>query len=161
MDPVGDGVEQVGLAQTGFPVDEEGVIAVGGVFGHGQGGGVGKFIGRAHDEALKGIVLGAGHEGAVVHRLGGLGELLQLALAQDHHVKFGGKELVEGLFDGGKIAGEDDVPLEIGGCVEDEAVGVQGDGLGVVEPGVDGGGGHVRLHEGEYFSPDVRWRIHE
>ena len=120
VDAVGDGVEQVGLAQAGFAVDEQGIIAVGGIFSHSQSGGMGKFVGRAYHEALEGIVLGAGHEGAVVHRFCGLGELLQFSLPQDHHVKLGGKEFVQGLFDGGEIAGKDDITLEIGGGMEDK-----------------------------------------
>ena len=144
----------MGLAQAGLAVDEQRVVALAGVVGHGQGGGVGEFVGGAHHEALKGIVLGAGEEGAV-HGLGGLGEVVQLPFAQDLHLEVGGKELVKGLLDIGDIALADDVPLEVGGRVDDEAVLLQGHGGAVVKPGVDRRGGHVRFHEGENLGPYV------
>ena len=151
VDGVGDGVKQVGLAQAGLAVDEQGVIAVARVVGHRPGGGVGKFVGRAHHEPLEGILLRAGEKAA----LGGLLIGVQLALGEDHHVEVGGEQLVEGFLDEGDIPGGDDVPFEACGGVEDEAVLLQGDGGGVVEPGVDGGGGHVGLHQLQHLGPDV------
>ena len=56
---------------------------------------------------------------------------------------------------GGQIAGDDDVPLEGGGGVEDELVLLQSHGHRVVKPGVDGGGGHLPLQQGQYFFPDI------
>ena len=154
---VGDGIEQMGLAQAGLAVDKEGVVAVARIFGHGQGGGVGEFVGGAHHEALEGVVLGAGHEGRVGGGPGIGGELLQLPLSQDDHFEIRGEKFVQGLFNGGKVTGKDDVPFEIGWGVEDKAVGIHGDRLCVVKPGIDGGWGHVRLHEGEHLGPDIGW----
>lgn len=54
----------------------------------------------------------------------------------------------------------DDVPFEVGRRVQDEGILVQGDGDGVVEPGVDGGGGHLPLHQGEHLGPDISRGIH-
>ena len=154
VDFVGDGVEQVGLAQAGLAVDEQRVVALARVFGHGQGGGVGELVGGTYHEALEGVVLGAGEEGAV-HGLGGLGEVVQLPLAQDLHLEVGGEELVQGLLDIGDIAFADDVTLEVGGRMDDEAVLLQGHGGAVVKPGVDGCRGHVRFHEGENLGPYI------
>ena len=156
---VGEGValDVDGLAQAGLAVDEQGVVGLGGVFGHRQGRRVGKFVGGTHHEPLKGILLGTGEKDVV-----GLTfpEILQLPLPQHHHLEVGGKELVQGLLDGGQIAGDDDVPLEVRGGVEHKPVGVQRHGLGVVKPGVDRGGGHVPLHEGEHLGPDIGREIH-
>ena len=44
--------------------------------------------------------------------------------------------------------------------MENELVLIQGQGHRVVKPGVNGGGGHVRFHEGEHFGPDIRGGIH-
>ena len=59
---VGDGVEQVSLTQTAGAVDEERVIGLSGSVRHGDTGGVGKLIGGAHNEVLKGILEIEGRE---------------------------------------------------------------------------------------------------
>ena len=157
VDLVGDGVQQVGLAQAGLAVDEQGVVGLGGPLGHRLGRRVGEFVGRAHHEPLKGVLLGARQKDIVGFFLA---EVLQLALSQDYHLEVGGEELVERLLDHGQIAGHDDVPLEVGGGVEHKPVGVQRHGGGVVKPGVDRGGGHIPLHEGEHLGPDIGREIH-
>ena len=158
VDGVGDGVQQVGLAQTGLPIDEQGVIALARVVGHRPGGGVGKFVGGAHHEALEGVLLGAGEE-VVFFRL--LLILIQFSLGKNSHLHITGEQVPQGGLDFGDIAGGDDVPLEAGGRVEDEAVVLQGDGGGVVEPGIDGGGSHIGLHQSDDLGPDIGGRIHE
>ena len=157
VDGVGDGVQQVGLAQTGLPIDEQGVIALARVVGHRPGGGVGKFVGGAHHEALEGVLLGAGEEIVLLR----LAVLVQLPLGEHHHVHVAGEQLPQGGLDLPHVAGGDDVPLEAGGRVEDETVVLQGDSGGVVKPGVDGGGGHIRLHQSDDLGPDIGGRIHE
>ena len=54
LQPVSDGVEQVSLAQTRVPIDEQGVIVGAGPFGHGVGGGIGQLVAGAHHIGLKG-----------------------------------------------------------------------------------------------------------
>ena len=51
---VADGVEQVGLAETGVAVNEEGVVGTAGRFRHGLGGGVRQAVRRGGDEVLEG-----------------------------------------------------------------------------------------------------------
>ena len=51
----GDGLEQVGLAQAGVAVDEQGVPAPGRHLGHGLGGGVGEAVGPTDHEVLEGV----------------------------------------------------------------------------------------------------------
>ena len=111
VDGVGDGVQQVGLAQAGLPVDEQGVVALARVVGHRPGGGVGKFVGGAHHEALEGVLLGAGEEVVLLR----LAVLVQFPLGEHHHVHVAGKQLPQGGLDLPHVAGGDDVPLEAGG----------------------------------------------
>ena len=153
---VGDGVEQMGLAQSRLSVDKQGIVGLPWPVGHREGGGVGELVGGPHHEPLEGILLRTRHKGIP----GALALLLQLALAQHDHLEVSGKELPQGLLNGGEVAGEDNIPLKVGGCVEHEAVFVQGDGACVVKPGVNGGGGHIPLHEREYLRPDIGWQIH-
>src|SRR5438552_14741894 len=48
-----DRVQEVGLAQTGGAVDEEGVVRPGGGLGDGQGGGVGETRSEEHTSELQ------------------------------------------------------------------------------------------------------------
>ena len=54
-DAVGDGVDQVGLAQARVAVDQKGIVGFRRRVGHGPGGGVGKLVGFAHHEVFKGV----------------------------------------------------------------------------------------------------------
>ena len=157
MDGVGDGVQKVGLAQAGFAIDEQGIVALPRVVGHRTGGGVGEFVGGAHHEALEGVLLGAGEE-VIFLRL--LLVLVQLPLGEDGHVHVTGKQLPQSGLNLGDIAGGDDVPLEAGRGVEDEAVILQRHSSGVVKPSIDGGGGHVGLHQADHLGPYICGRIH-
>ena len=157
MDGVGDGVQKVGLAQAGLAVDKQWVITLSRIVGHRPGGGVSKFVGGAHHEALEGVLLGAGEE-VVFFRL--LLILIQFSLGKNSHLHITGEQVPQGGLDFGDIAGGDDVPLEAGGGVEDEAVILQRHGGGVVKPGIDGGGGHVGLHQADHLGPYICGRIH-
>ena len=55
-DEVAHGVHEVGFAQAHVAIDEQGVIDLAGLFGHGQGCGVGEVIGRADHEVIEGIL---------------------------------------------------------------------------------------------------------
>ena len=140
VDGVGDGVEQMGLAQAGGPVDEQGVIAHSRVLRRLPGGGVGEFVGRAHYKPVEGVLLRAGEKIALLWPVLEAGELI---LCEDRELKVGGEQLAEGVLDGGGVAGGDNVPFEPGGAVQHKAALLQRDGLGVVKPGVHGGGGHL------------------
>ena len=112
VDGVGNGVEQVGFAQTGFPVDEEGVVILRRVLCHCQGGGVGQLVGVAHHEAFEGVFLGAWQK---TGRGLGFLELGFPLLPQDHHVQVGGEQVVQGPFDVLCVPGYEDIPLELRG----------------------------------------------
>ena len=157
VDLVGDGVEQMGLAQAGLPEDEHGVVTHARVVRHRPGGGVGKFVGGAHHEPLKGVFLRPRKK---IVLLGVLLKAGQLVLGQDDHFKLCGKQLVERVLDQREVAGDDDVPLQAGGTVQDKTRLLQTDGGGVVEPGVPGGGCHVRLHQGGHLFPHFGGGVH-
>jgi hypothetical protein len=53
---VPDGVQQVGLAQPGSPVDEERVVGLGRGLGHGHRGRVGEPVGRPDHEPFEGVL---------------------------------------------------------------------------------------------------------
>ena len=67
---------------------------------------------------------------------------------------------MEGLLNGGEIAGGNDVPLETGGRVDGKAGFVQRDGDRIVKPGVNGGFGHLISHQGDYLIPHFRSGVH-
>ena len=52
---VADRLHEVGLAQTRRAADEEGVVAVGGLVGDVEGGGMGELVRGADDEVLEGV----------------------------------------------------------------------------------------------------------
>ena len=56
-DAPADGIDQMGLAQAAAAVQEQGVIAFGGVIGHRPCGGVRQAVAAAHHEGLEGIFL--------------------------------------------------------------------------------------------------------
>ena len=126
------------------------------IIGHRPGGGMGKFVGGAHHEALKGVLLRS-RDQIVFFRLL---VSVKLPLGEHSHLKFGGEQLPQGVLDGGQIPAGDDIPFEGGGGVEDEAVPLQFHRSGVVKPGVDGGGGHLVLHQGQYLGPDISGWVH-
>ena len=80
LDLVGDGIEQVRLAEAGLAVDEQGVIGVGGVIRDGAGGGKRVLVRRTDDEFIERILRVELDEIAVFLVLG---VLRQLGLVED------------------------------------------------------------------------------
>ena len=150
--PVGDGVEQVGLAQPRLAVDKQGVIGPARLVGHLHSGGEGEFVGGAHHKSVEGVLLEGGVPG-----LGGAGLAVLVPLLGEHqghrHVK--GEQLPQSVFHRGQKPGADDVALKFGGDAENEAALIQSHRLHVAKPGFDGHGGHVLLHQSLYFFPYV------
>ena len=68
---------------------------------------------------------------------------------------------MEGLLYHRQKAGVDDVPLEVRGDAQDKPGVLQGNGLGVSKPGINGDGGHIRLHQSFNFIPDIGSGFHE
>ena len=88
-----------------------------------------------------------------------LTRLLQLSLPQNGDLHVGGEKLLQSLLDVGDIAGDNDVLLKVGRGIEDQTVGGQLHRLGLVKPGIQGGGGQVLLHESEDCFPDLGGRV--
>ena len=53
-DLVGDGIDQMGLAEAAVTVDKEGIVPLGGFFRDGLGCGMGKLVAAADNEGIKG-----------------------------------------------------------------------------------------------------------
>ena len=157
VDGVGDGVEQMGLAQAGLPVDEQGVVVLRRVLGYRQGGGVGQLVGVAHHEALEGVFLRSRQKPGDLLGILVLGLLL---LLQDHHVDLGGEELEEGFLDLLPIPVVEDPLLKLCRDRQDELVLVQRHCLNVGKPGGDGGLRQVLFQNGEHSLPNFRGGVH-
>src|SRR5699024_7806073 len=56
-DVVTDGVQEMGLAESGLPVNDQRVISLAGSFGHGHGSGMREAVGRTDDEVFEDIAL--------------------------------------------------------------------------------------------------------
>ena len=83
MGGVADGVQQVGLAQAHPAVEEERVVGLARVFGHGHAGGVRQAVAGADHEVFKGV---AGIQG-------------DIGLADDRANDFGGFRVTLGFDD--------------------------------------------------------------
>ena len=64
-----DGMHQVGLAQPHASIQEQGVIGLAGILGHGLTGGMGIVVGGAHHKGIKGIFMVQGIFAGISHRL--------------------------------------------------------------------------------------------
>ena len=80
----------------------------------GQGGGVGQFVGVAHHEPFKGVLLRPRQKAG--DRLP-FAVLLLLLLAENYHLQLRGEEIIEGLLDIPYIPGGHDFPLKVRGHV--------------------------------------------
>ena len=151
-DAVGDGVEQMGLAHAGGAVDEQGVIHLSGVFGHGDGGAVGEPVGGAHHKIIKGEL------GVKVHGGDGLSlvaEGVPFLVPKDQELGVGIKDFLQGILHEARTPAADNVPSEIGGGVENQVVFVQLHHLRIVEPGGNRDRSQTLLHVAEDLRPDI------
>ena len=135
LDDVGDGVDQVGLAKAGVPVNEEGVVILGGMLRHRHGGGVGQLVGGAHHKGLKGELVGGK---AVTLLFGAAAELRVRQVVQNTDLEIHGEEIPDRILDVFHEKVFNVAPLEIVGAVENEGISADVHGLQLVEPGVDG-----------------------
>ena len=91
-DYVGNGVQQVRLAQAGVAVDQQGVVVLGGMLRHCHGGGVGQLVAGAYHEGIEGELCG-GEPLADVRGDHLPVELSQFVHIQDLHLKLHGKHI--------------------------------------------------------------------
>ena len=152
---VGDGLEQVGLAQSGCGVDEEGVVGVPGVGGHGGGGGVSDLVGGTDHEVVE-------REGALEHGSGacdgrrrrraglgggdGIGRIFRIVvgLDDDFHLNATPRDLFDGAREGRVVVGVQRLAGDVVVDGEDQLAGAHFDGADLGEPllvGLRGEGG--------------------
>ena len=138
---MGDGVEQMGLAQAGVPVDEQGVIVHARPVGHGVGGSVGQLVAGAHYIGLKGERPGV----LQVSRVVGFDAVIggQLIVVEDLDLKIRGEQIPQGVPDIGQKPGLNGFLLEFVAAVQHESRILHSDHVHLVKPGVDGGGGQL------------------
>ena len=157
-DDVGDGVDQVGLAKAGVPVDQQGVVVLGRMLRNRHRRRVGQLVGGAHHEGLEG-------ELPALHQGGRLLLLLILVAAQPLVVQkpyrhVGGEDVLESRLDIGEEPVLDIGALEVVGTVEHQGIPLQGHHRGVVKPGLDGGLRQLLPESGQYHGPDIGNRLH-
>ena len=155
---MGDGVEEVGLAQSRVAVNEEGIVVLAGSVSHRPGGGAGQLVGGAHHEGLEG-------ELPALHQGGGLLLLLVLVAAQPfvvqetyRHIR--GEDVLEPRLDIPEETVLNVAALKVVGTVEHQGVPLQGHHRGVVEPGLDGGLRQLLPQSGQNHGPDIGNRLH-
>ena len=151
-------MEQMGLAQAGLPIDKQGIVGPPWLVGHLLRGGEGKTVGGSHHEALKGVALRVPPRGAGGGGLAGVD--VPLLREEQSHVHVKGEQLLQCRLHPGLEPGADDVPLEVSGHAQHQPGVLQGHGLHIPKPGVDGDSGHAALHQAFYFFPDVGSRSH-
>ena len=146
LDLVGDGIEQVRLAEAGLAIDEQGVIGVGGVIRDGAGGGKRVLVRRTDDEFIERILRVELDEIAVFLVLG---VLRQLGLVKDDDLDLRLELVAHGLADLIDIALDDHVLAERRRRVDDELAFRQLDDLGIVKIRGDRNGRGMLLQIGK------------
>ena len=156
MDGVADGQQQVGLAEPGVSVDEQRVVGLARILGHGGGGRVGEAVGVADDEVVEGIArhLGQGIVAAL------MGHFAQLVLGDDQDLELLGEEVVERGLDAVREALLQDILLELRRGAQDQTAVVELGGRTVGEPGVHGGLRELTGQDVQNLLPDVVNGIH-
>ena len=96
-DDVGDGIDQMGLAQAGVPVDQQGVVVLSRMLRHGDGGGISQLVGRAHHEGLECELRGSEPLTLAVRAV--ILELCVIQVVQNLHFKIRGENVVKGGLD--------------------------------------------------------------
>ena len=82
------------------------------------------------------------------------------SLSQYRYLDISGKKLPQGLLDIGQVAGGDDIPLKVRWGIKGQPVGGEGEGFGVVKPGIQRGGGKGTLHQRQDPVPNLGGGIH-
>ena len=112
----------MGLAHTGRAVDKQGVIDLTGGIGNGNGGAVGKAVGRTHHEIFKGELRIKIHGGGnIILFLVGL----HFRVAEHDDLGIGVEYFFQGVFDNLGIAAADDFHPEFRRRVEDQLLLIQ------------------------------------
>ena len=123
----------MGLAEAGVSVDEERVIGLAGVFRDGYRGGVGKLVGAADDEIIKGVAV---HLGKRVFGLLLKLKVVYLISCEDEQVKVTREEIGQHSLDALAESAVYDVSLKLRRRMQHEPAILNIDRGAVREPSV-------------------------
>ena len=143
----------MGLSKAGVPVDQQGVVVLGRVLRHGDGGGIGQLVGGAHHEGLKRELRGGESLALAVGTA--IVQLRIVQIVQDLHLEICGEDIMEGGFDVFHEQGFDISLFEVVGTVEEKRIALDVHGLQFVEPGGNGGLRELALQLGKHIVPYI------
>ena len=149
----GDGVKQMGLAQSAVAIDEQRVEGAGWLLRHAAGGGVGHLVLRAHHIRLKGKRLAVGQRIGMIRPdpvIGG-----QLIVIQQLYLKIRGKDIPQRLLDLGREAFFNGALFEYVPTMQHQGRILHGDHGHLVEPGIDGGIGKLFFQPVKHCFPYI------
>ena len=155
VDLAGDGIEQMGLAETAGAIEKQGIVALMQSVGHRHRGGVGEAVGGAYHKAVKGVFF-IEEEGVI-----SAGKVGFFLVAHHFHHHIAVEELLHGIHDIGGKAFCDHIPADVHRGKEDKlGIGDLKD-LRIVKKGRYNGQGDVLFEVGKHASPDIGSGVHD
>ena len=158
LDPVGNGIEQMGLAQARGAVDEQGVVGGGGLVGDRQSRVVGKPVGGTHHKAVKGEL---GIEFLLVAEVLIFLILRQLLLADHLNLLILTCQIPDRVPDVAQAAVVDEVLAEFRRGIDRQLLLGPVQNVGLVKKSGNDPGRQALVQIGDHLGPDVGVGIHE
>ncbi len=157
---MGDGLHEMGLAQSGVSPDVQGVVCLAGHFGDGQSGGESQLIVGSLNEVVKGIFdVQSGffcQFDVQLFFFQFFGCLLGIGpLIVDFEIQFAVSDLFETLQDILTVAGFYDLASDGGDAFKDQNIIVDRDGFKGLEPSVIGNICQFGLDQGDHLVKDL------
>jgi len=137
LDLMGDGVEQMGLAQSGVTVDEQRVEVFRRLIRHGPCRRIGQLVLRPHHIRLEGEGVGIQQGAGLIRGHAVIGS--QLLVVEDLHLQIGGEDVLQRRLDVLHETGLDGAFFEGVAAMQHEGGVLHGDHVHLVEPCADGG----------------------
>ena len=134
---MGDGVEQMGLAQSGVAVDEQRVEVFRRLIRHGPCRRIGQLVLRPHHIRLEGEGVGIQQGAGLIRGHTVIGS--QLLVVEDLHLQIGGEDVLQRRLDVLHETGLDGAFFEGVAAMQHEGGVLHGDHVYLVEPCADGG----------------------
>ena len=151
-DAVGYGVQQVGFANAGRAIQEQGVIDLARGLTDRNGGAVGEPVGGAYHEIVE-IELGIEVHGGAGLALGLVG--VQLLVTENDELGIGMEDLLQCVLNIICVTFYDDLPAVVRRRIQDQLFLIQFHHLRVVEPGRDCDGAKALLNMAENLGPNI------
>ena len=137
LDLMGDGVEQMGLAQSGVAVDEQRVEVFRRLIRHGPCRRIGQLVLRPHHIRLEGEGVGIQQGTGLIRGHTVIGS--QLLVVEDLHLQIGGEDVLQRRLDVLHETGLDGAFFEGVAAMQHEGGVLHGDHVHLVKPCADGG----------------------